>query len=603
MHVRKRTGDLEEVSFDKVLNRIRKLSSDLKVNAFEIAQKVCSRIYDGVKTTELDELAAQMCSSMMLEHPDYGTLASRIIVSNHHKNTSPSFSETIQILWDNSDVHGAQNPLVSKELYDTVQKNKEKLNVYLDYTRDYDFDYFGFKTLEKAYLMRVNGRVVERPQHMFMRVALGIHGNDLKDALETYDMMSRKYFVHATPTLFNAGTPRPQCSSCFLLASEDSIEGIYNTLKECAMISKYAGGIGLHIHDIRARNSIIRGTNGTSTGIVPMLRVFNNTARYVNQCFTPDVTVYSKNGVVRMDQVVVGDELVTIDGTFKKVNSISVKQCEDTILEIRTKYSIEPIKVTKEHEMYVIPKQRKGLNFNVIKNRLANGIVEAKFIRAGDVTSDDLVGYSIPQAVMDIPEDRDFCRFYAIMIGDGHMYQRTKCNSVECGIALNNTSKVESLEFCKQYLRDRKIDYWVSNDDVKSTVSIRWTCNHEKVPIKYTDLYNVHGEKHIHPRFLNLPKDKMLGLIQGLIETNGSNLKEMYFHNTSFGVVMSLRYILLRLGVLTSGYIKDAVGATHTFTRSNGSLATITNRSHAMCYVFQNIRILHQLQSLIHTIK
>lgn len=285
MYVTKRNGEKEEVSFDKVLNRIRLLSSNLHVNVFEIAQKVCSRIYDGVKTSELDELAAQMCSSMILDHPDYGTMASRIIVSNHHKNTSPSFSETIQTLYSNtegSDKKG--NPLISDELYEVVMKNKEKLNSYVDYNRDFGFDYFGFKTLEKAYLMRAKGRVIERPQHMFLRVALGIHGQDVKDALQMYDHMSQKYYMHATPTLFNSGTRVPQLSSCYLEAMEsDSIDGIYNTLKDCARISKYAGGIGVHIHNVRARNSVIRGTNGICSGIVPMLRVFNNTARYVNQ--------------------------------------------------------------------------------------------------------------------------------------------------------------------------------------------------------------------------------------------------------------------------------------------------------------------------------
>ena len=284
MRVVKRNGDFEDVSFDKVLNRIKILSKDIDVNVFEIAQKVCSRIYDGVKTTELDELAAHMCSSMIVDNPDYGKLASRIIVSNHHKNTSPSFSETIQILYDNKDVDGRHCPLISAELYDNVMKNKEKLNSVIDYSRDYDFDYFGFKTLERSYLMKVNGRIIERPQHMWMRVALGIHGADFKDALQTYDMMSRKFFTHATPTLFNAGTPRPQNSSCFLLSmNEDSISGIYDSLKEVAMISKYAGGIGIHMHQIRAKGSRIRGTNGISTGLVPMLRVFNNTARYVDQ--------------------------------------------------------------------------------------------------------------------------------------------------------------------------------------------------------------------------------------------------------------------------------------------------------------------------------
>lgn len=283
MRVQKRDGTFEDVSFDKVLNRVKNLSSNLNVNVWELAQKVCSRIYDGVKTSELDELAAHLCSSMIVEHPDYGTLASRIIISNHQKNTSPSFSETINMLYWNKDNAGEHNPLISKEVYEVVQKHKEKLNSYIDYNRDFEFDYFGFKTLERAYLMKLNGKPVERPQHMFMRVSLGIHVNDVKDALQTYDCMSKKMFIHATPTLFNSGTPRPQNSSCFLLANFDSIDGIFETMKECAMISKYAGGIGMHIHDIRSKNSRIRGTNGTSDGIIPMLRVFNNVARYVNQ--------------------------------------------------------------------------------------------------------------------------------------------------------------------------------------------------------------------------------------------------------------------------------------------------------------------------------
>lgn len=284
MKVLKRTGHHENVSFDKVLNRLSKLSSDLTIDISEIAQKVCSRIYDGVSTSELDELSAYLCSSMSIDNPEYSILSSRIIISNHHKNTSPSFSEAVQILYDNKDIHDNNYPLVSDELYQIVMKNKEKLNSYIDYQRDYLFDYFGFKTLERAYLIRVNKKVIERPQHMWMRVAIGIHGNDIKEALETYDLMSKKYFTHATPTLFNSGTVRPQLSSCFLSSmNDDSVVGIFETLKELALISKYAGGIGIHIHQIRGKGSHIRGTNGVSNGIIPMLRVFNNTARYIDQ--------------------------------------------------------------------------------------------------------------------------------------------------------------------------------------------------------------------------------------------------------------------------------------------------------------------------------
>lgn len=284
MRVIKRNNEMEDVSFDKVLNRLKNLSNGLTIDVTEIAQKVCTRIYDGVKTYELDELAAYLCSSMSIEHPDYSILASRIIVSNHHKNTSPSFSETVHILYNNVDNHDNHTPLVSEELYNIVVNNKEKLNTHIDYQRDYLFDYFGFKTLERAYLLRLNKKIIERPQHMWMRVAIGIHGNDIKEVLQTYDLMSKKYFTHATPTLFNAGTNRPQLSSCFLCSiNDDSVAGIFDSLKEVALISKYAGGIGLHIHQIRANGSHIRGTNGTSNGIIPMLRVFNNTARYIDQ--------------------------------------------------------------------------------------------------------------------------------------------------------------------------------------------------------------------------------------------------------------------------------------------------------------------------------
>lgn len=298
-HVIKRDGRTERMSIDKIERRISKLCNGLTVNLSRVTRDVASQMYDGMKTYELDELSAQICASLCTEHPDYGTLASRIIISNHHKNTSPSFSEVIRNLYENKNVHGNPAPLVSDDLYDIVMENCDKLNSYIDYERDFNFDYFGFKTLEKSYLMRIKsftpestkeermnlkGKVVERPQHLLMRVAIGIHGSSLKLALETYDLMSQKYFIHATPTLFNAGTPRPQLSSCFLLAmKEDSIDGIYSTLRDCALISKWAGGIGLHIHNVRAKNSIINGTNGISNGIVPMLRVFNNTARYVDQ--------------------------------------------------------------------------------------------------------------------------------------------------------------------------------------------------------------------------------------------------------------------------------------------------------------------------------
>jgi ribonucleotide reductase alpha subunit len=292
MRVQKRTGVLEEISFDKILNRIKKLGheANIQINYSSLVMKVIDQLYDKIPTTKIDELAAEQCASLSTLHPDYGILASRIVVSNHHKNTEPKFSNIVNTLYNFTDVHGLNYPLVSYDLYHFVILHSQEINEMIIHERDYLIDYFGFKTLERAYLFKYNGKVIERPQHMWMRVAIGIHGlsvshkNALSLVKETYELMSQKYFTHATPTLFNAGTPRPQLSSCYLIAMEDdSIEGIYNTLKDCASISKYSGGIGLHIHNIRAKDSHIKGTNGKTDGIVPMLRVFNNTARYVNQ--------------------------------------------------------------------------------------------------------------------------------------------------------------------------------------------------------------------------------------------------------------------------------------------------------------------------------
>ena len=286
MYVTKRSGTQEIVSFDKILSRIKKLGQEanIKLNYTTLVMKVIDQLYSGISTTKIDELSAEQCASMSSIHPDYNTLAGRIIVSNHHKNTEESFSKVMQQLANYRDKHNKSSPLVTADFMETVNTNAVELNAMCDYDRDYLIEYFGFKTLERAYLMQVNRVIVERPQHMWLRVAIGIHGNDLARVRETYDLMSQKMFTHATPTLFNAGTPHPQLSSCYLLAMEnDSIDGIYNTLRDCALISKWAGGIGLHIHNIRASGSHIRGTNGSSNGIVPMLKVFNNTAKYVDQ--------------------------------------------------------------------------------------------------------------------------------------------------------------------------------------------------------------------------------------------------------------------------------------------------------------------------------
>ena len=413
MRVIKRNGELEEIAFDKILNRIKKLGmeSNINVNYSSLTMKVIDQLYDKIHTTKIDELTADHCISLSTHHPDYAILAGRILVSNHQKNTSPSFSEAMKQLYYFYDVHEGHSPIISQELWEMVSSNREIFDEMINHNRDYLIDFFGFKTLERAYLYKINNTIVERPQYMWLRVAIGIHGKNIDDIKETYDLMSQKYFTHATPTLFNAGSPRPQLSSCFLQAMEnDSVDGIYNTLKECAQISKYSGGIGLHIHNIRCKDSHIRGTNGKTAGIVPMLKVFNNTARYINQCFAPETVVYSKDGPKQMKDITTSDELITMDGTFKRVNKIIVNKVKKEILEIETANSLFPVRVTKEHEIYVINHETQN----------KAGQFMPSFLSAGNLKEDDLVAFPIPSYVNEtyVISNMNFYESYGTLIGN-----------------------------------------------------------------------------------------------------------------------------------------------------------------------------------------
>jgi ribonucleoside-diphosphate reductase alpha chain len=585
MRVTKRNGELEEIAFDKILTRIKKIGQEanIHINYQQLVMKVIDQLYDTISTTMIDELAAEQCAALSTLNPDYGVLAGRIIVSNHQKNTDPIFSNVMRELFYFEDIHGNNKPLVSNDLWNFVSLYSDKLNEMIFNDRDYLIDYFGFKTLERAYLFKKGSKIIERPQHMWMRVSVGIHGDlenpkSLELIKETYDLMSLKYFTHATPTLFNAGTPRPQMSSCYLLAMEDdSIDGIFNTLKDCANISKYSGGIGLHIHNIRAKGSHIQGTNGITDGIVPMLRVFNNTARYVNQCFTPDTWVYSKNGPMQMNCVTLSDELITIDGSFKKVNNVIINNVEKEILEIRVTNSMFPIKVTKEHEIYLIKNQSKMTNYNVIKHRLDKNIVKPNFYNASEITINDLVGFPIPTYEKDNENnDLDYYKFYGMMLGDGHICR----NGKESGITLGTLNKAELITFTNNYLLKKNIKTWINEQ--KGCVSIKWSnSNNNVLGINRELLYDneIDNNKQINSEYLNLPKHKIIKIIEGLLKTDGSNLKELYFYSTSLKLVMQLRYLLLRIGILTSGNVKNNVGQSHVSIYGD----TITNKKISYC--------------------
>jgi len=557
MYVVKRSGNKEPVAFEKVSERLRKVATGLHVNVTAIAQKVLAQIVDGIKTSELDVLSANLCISNVTINPDYGVLASNIIISNHQKNSPYTFAQAIGILHGSRDLLGKSVPIISDELAAVVAANAELIESRIVYDRDYKLDFFGFKTLEKAYLLRDSKRnIIERPQHMWMRVSLGLWLNDLDKAFETYDMMSQKLFTHATPTLFNCGTPRPQLSSCFLLAmNNDSIAGIYKTLTDCALISKYAGGIGLHIHNIRAKGSAIYGTNGTSNGIVPMLRNFNMTARYVDQCFTPDTLVYTLHGPKPIEDIGVTDSVLTSSGSYERVLLPVRHDYDGKMLEFQVKGSIIPVRTTPEHQVLALVNQAKGLNFDLIKNRIDNKLVSVEFQDAKDLQEGDFLVFPIPTYEKDNDLiSADDCRMYGILLGDGHI------SGNGAGVTLSTLTKIDTANFVRDYLEKRGIHVTEVPPEAGS-IKLRWSSNHVGFKFTKAQLYDNDKSKRVDPAFLHLPLAKITQIIRGLIETDGCvGTKEITLEVTSSSIIESIRYMLLRLGALSSGYERNRIG-------------------------------------------
>jgi ribonucleoside-diphosphate reductase alpha subunit len=566
----KRNGNKEPVSFDKILKRIKTIGqekSKLHVNYTSLCQKIIDQLYDDITTQEIDELTAQQCASMATTHPDYGTLASRILISNHHKMVDANYLQAIEKLYNNTDIHNIKTPIISEKLYNVVKNNHEVIQSWFDFDRDYLLDYFGFKTLERAYLLKINKQLIERPQHMWMRVALGIHCDDLEKAKETYDMMSNKYFTHATPTLFNAGTPRPQLSSCYLIAMEsDSINGIYNTLGDCAAISKWAGGIGMHIHNIRGAGSHIRGTNGTSNGIVPMLRVFNNTARYVDQCVLPDTTIYTTEGPKEIQLCEPNKTSIFTTKGPEVIENVLEHPYEGILIHINTSNSFTPLSITPEHPVYCLknaftndiePRTKtKTVNYSTIKNKLDRNLIRPEWVDAKDITEDDLLIFSRPQYELDNPKfTQEDCYMYGLMLGYGSMENNSNMSYI-------STYSDDDLHFVEDYLSNKYIQYTICNDitdgNLKNTNNatvVKWSKNLQ-LPFKYANLYDINKEKNMHYDWINLPVEKIKYIVKGLIDINKPKSYKGVFKTTSKQLVESLRYLLLRLGIPSCGYTK-----------------------------------------------
>lgn len=392
----KRNGKKEPVMLDKILDRITQQTYGLDklIIPFEVAQKVIEGITPDIKTSTLDQLAMETAASLATKHPDYSILAARLAITNLHKETKKSFSETVEDLYKYIDPKtGKHSPIVSESFKNIVKKYADELDSAIVHSRDHNFDYFGFKTLEKSYLLKINGKVAERPQYMYMRTAIQVWGENLEKVIETYNTLSEGYYTHATPTLFNSGTTRPQLSSCFLLDLEsDSIEGIFNTLKESAQISKNAGGIGIAFSKVRAKGTYIAGTNGTSNGIIPFLKIYNETARAVDQCFTSDSKVITDNGLVNINEIEEGDSVLTSDGKFNKVIRRKEFTKDDEFVVIKTKSGLN--KVTKEHQILVIRNLPSDIEDSSIILGIKNGVYNIEWVSADELLkSDKIVKY------------------------------------------------------------------------------------------------------------------------------------------------------------------------------------------------------------------
>lgn len=534
MRVLKRDNTHEEVAFDKISARLRKLTGGKlpHVDLAKITSLVVTNMHDGISTSKIDELAADACVSLLTEHPEYGTLGARILVSNWHKNTSDSVLDTYEQLAS----------VLSEEFMDTVRTHAADFQAMIDYKRDYDFDFFAIKTLEKIYCGRVDGVLVERPQHMYLRVAIALHGTDLKKVKETYTLMSKKKFTHASPTLFNAGLKVQQMSSCYLHHCGDSLAEICDSWRDIASISKLGGGIGVHVHHVRSKGAPIISTNGTSDGLIPMLRVMNSVVSYVNQCFVPETPVYSLNkGVVRMDQVGEGDRLLTKDGTFKRVNEVFTRAVEsEPMITFVPEGGLEGITCTKVHDIFCMRDDDDTPGFRP----------------AGELKVGDRVGFPIPTEddVVDLPYfSEELCRFYGIMLGESGLMGKP----YEYGLLLDETTQMDTLDFVETLFEKHDIQWWTGKN--KTIHSFRWASSDylghsPMLGIEYDMVWDDAMEKRMDPRFLNLPRAKSLALLKGLLEsTPGSNEGEgdEFRFSGSKALVMAVRYLCLRLGMLT----------------------------------------------------
>jgi ribonucleoside-diphosphate reductase alpha chain len=546
MFVKKRNGNIEQVQFDKITQRIDKLvnKNDKKfIDPVIVAQKVVASIFSGITTEELDLESAKIAINLCTTHHLYALLAGKILVSNLHKKTLNTFVEKEELIQQ-------ELGFLDQKWLDWIKNNKDELNNIVNYENDYIYDYFGFKTLERSYLIKNKNGIIERPQDMLMRVASFINQGDLNMTKKTYELMAKGYYTHASPTLFNSGNKRSQLSSCFLLGTSDSLDGITKTWADVSKISKWGGGIGLHVSNIRAKDSLIRGTNGPCSGIIPMLKVYNEIARYIDQCFVGTTKIYTENGLVSIENIKPLQKVFTIDGTLQNIKRVYCDSYKGTILNFTINHDYESIKVTPNHPFYVIINQESGIDFDIIINKLKKNIIIPEWINAKDITTNDLIGIPIPKYVKDNYEiDEADCYMYGLMLGNGHI------NINEAEIILDY-NKLYIIEFIIKYLKQNCIIY--SENKTELQYKIKWIITSNFKFVK-SQLYDINNNKYFDSIMLNLPENKVKYIIKGIIDTYGTINKEIILEMKSQNIIDSVKYILLRMGILCSGYKKNTL--------------------------------------------
>lgn len=574
MFVIKRDGRKQNVFYDKITARNEKLARDLSVDTTSLSQTVIRGLNSGMSTRDIDRFSCESAIHRSIYEPDYGILASRIALNDLHKNTPNTFNEVLDILYTNyNKIKKRPNPLISEDVYTFGKQHIDKIEKTIDYQKDYEYTYFAFKTLSNSYLQKVDNNIVERPQHMLMRVNLGIHGpshrngiiheGNIDKALASYKAMSERKFTHATPTLFNAGTTRPQMSSCFLLSCPDSMgddeyddeqhvvdhaieeESIPECWKHCSKISKHAGGIGVDITSVRCRGSYIGGTNGRSNGIIPLVKVFNEIGRYVDQCFEPSTVVYTSSGPKKIEDVVVGDFVITNDGTCKEVLEIKWDNVMKKLYGIRTSHSIDPVWCTSKHPFYAV--KTGEMDIDEVYDRVRNNDFHPDYVEIDQLSKGDCIGFPIPMYEKDIKSiSPDDCRFYGLIVSNGS-YNKT-FHKLHFIVSDKHT---RTIQFINTYLNDKGIS---THSYRQSDDSIRIECkpNH-RVQISHSMIYNHDGEKIIHSNYIHLPKYKLLSLIQGLFETCEMDEQSFRYKTIHDHVSETIRYIMLRIGYLIKG--------------------------------------------------